>query len=237
MTHLLVVILDDLSQLPDLLAAWKRIKVPGVTILHSFGGFLVESWLQRMGLGGISGLFSQVDARQRMLMSLIDDEELLEIAIAEADEVVGGFDRPNSGILFTIPVGKTLGVRKWDQIQQQAVDTSPKIDVSPESVSLSISTPVRNIMGILSLDPAIVRPEATLVEIVNELSKRANVQVVCVVNQENHLIGLIDVNALANALFQTVFPEEYLGELKDLKHVIEYVERTKMRTAADIMQK
>ena len=43
---------------------------------------------------------------------MISDEVLLEKAISEADQVVEGFDRPHSGILFALPVSHALGIRK-----------------------------------------------------------------------------------------------------------------------------
>ena len=41
MTHLLILILDDLTCMPDLLQAWRKIGVPGTTILESMGAFRV----------------------------------------------------------------------------------------------------------------------------------------------------------------------------------------------------
>ncbi|HZD58553.1 MAG TPA: CBS domain-containing protein [Anaerolineales bacterium] len=234
MAHLLVVILEDLTRLPDLMASWKRIGVPGVTLLQSLGGFHAESWLHRMGLGGISRIFEQVELRQRMLLSLIEGDDLLEQAIAEADEVVGGFDRPHSGILFSIPVGQALGLRKWTQ--DEILRSKRMEGKGLESAGLRLTTPVSEIINVLSLDPAIVSPEASLQEVVAELLAHPNVQVVCVQNEEKHLVGLIDMINLSNALFQEIFPEEYLGELTDLEEVLRYADRTRIRTAADIMQ-
>ena len=47
MTYMLVVILHDLTRLPALLAAWKRVGVPGVTIMDSLGGYQAENWLNK----------------------------------------------------------------------------------------------------------------------------------------------------------------------------------------------
>jgi hypothetical protein len=40
---------------------------------------------------------------------------------------------------------------------------------------------------------------------------------------------------LANALLLAVFPEEFLGDLKGLETVLNLADRTKIRTAGDIM--
>ncbi len=234
MIHLLVVILEDLSRLPDLMSAWKNIGVPGVTILQSIGGFHATTWLERLGFGGISRLFDQEEVRQRTLLSLIEGDDLLERAIAEADEVVGGFDRPHSGILFSIPVGRVLGLQKWVRLEKEQI--KPSRDEILESGKLRLTTQVAEIVDVLSLEPAVVTPEASLQEVVAELISHPNVRVVCVQNKEKHLVGLIDATKLSNTLFQEIFPEEYLGEITDLEEVLRFADRTKIQRAADIMQ-
>ncbi len=47
--YMLVVISLDLKRLPALLAAWKRIGVPGVTLTNSVGGYQAVNWLERSG--------------------------------------------------------------------------------------------------------------------------------------------------------------------------------------------
>ena len=115
MTTLLMITLHDLTHMPELLEAWKRIGVPGVTILNSMGGFQASELVRSKGLGGFLKMFEEVRSGQRTLFSLIDDPELLELAISEADRIVKGFDRPQSGILFTLPIGQVLGLKKWGQ--------------------------------------------------------------------------------------------------------------------------
>ena len=94
MSYLLIVILDDLARLPSLLTAWREIGV-GATLIRSQGGYRVASWLERIGLGGLQRFLDQEETGhvQKILMSLVQDEELLNKAIGEAERVVGGFDR------------------------------------------------------------------------------------------------------------------------------------------------
>ncbi|MBT4754242.1 MAG: hypothetical protein HON98_00985, partial [Chloroflexi bacterium] len=47
------------------------------------------------------------EVQTRTLIAVIEDENLLNQAIAEAERVVGGFDRPNSGLLFVLPVARS----------------------------------------------------------------------------------------------------------------------------------
>ena len=69
MTHLLMVILDDMTYMPDLLQAWRTIGVPGTTILESVGAYRVESWLNRVGLGNLDRLFEAKEVRRRTVFA------------------------------------------------------------------------------------------------------------------------------------------------------------------------
>jgi CBS domain-containing protein len=232
MYQLVIVILDDLRVLPQLLQAWRTIGVSGATILESVGAYRAESWLSRVGLGGLSRMFEAEEVPRRTVMAVVP-ETLVEQAIAEAERVVGGFDRPHSGILFTVPVGRALGVSKrpWE----------PAVGPLPPAVEekwlLHRDTPVERAAAILNLQPTIVPADAPLSEVVREMLKAPNVHVACVVSEEGRLVGLLDLRAVADTLFFHVLPEEFLSEVTDLNRVMEFAERSRIRTAADAMQK
>ena len=118
--------------LPELLKAWRRVGVPGATILPSAGVHDTENSARRGGLSNFLHLFDQGKSPQRTIISIIDDHEMLEVAIAEADRVVKGFDSPKSGILFTLPLGQVLGLQKWGQPQREQ---EPKEEPDPEEKS------------------------------------------------------------------------------------------------------
>ena len=66
MTTLLMITLHDLTHMPELLEAWKRIGVPGVTILNSMGGFQASELVRSKGLGGFLKMFEEVRSGQRI---------------------------------------------------------------------------------------------------------------------------------------------------------------------------
>ncbi|HSQ26350.1 MAG TPA: CBS domain-containing protein [Anaerolineales bacterium] len=233
MTYMLVVILHDLSRLPALLSAWKRIGVPGVTILHSVGGDQAENWLRKIGLGGIGRLFEHEDVHQRTLISVISDETLLEKAISEADQVVDGFDRPHSGVLFALPVSHALGIRKRGYVlpTQNTLDAS-EADLLAKDRKIQVS----QILKMMDLVAVQVQADAPLHKVVEAILTRPRVQVVCVVNREERLIGLIDIASLADTMFFEIFPEEYISEATDVEKVITYLQRSKVRTAEELMR-
>ncbi|UCC87747.1 MAG: CBS domain-containing protein [Anaerolineales bacterium] len=232
MSHVLVVILDDLKRMPDLIEAWHAIGVPGVTILESVGGYRASTWLRRVGLGALDRLFEAEEVRRRTLLVAIEEDELLERAIAEADRVMGGFDRPNSGVLLALPVVQSRGLRK---VQRQEREQELPPAVWP-GWAVRRHTPIKVVNEILALEPTIVRPQTSLETVARAMMEHCNVHVVCVVDDHERLIGLIGLRRLADDLFFHIMPEEFMSEITDLERALEYANKSRMRTAADAMQ-
>jgi CBS domain-containing protein len=231
MIHMLIVILDDSSLMPALLNAWEAIGAPGATILASAGSYRSRSWLSRMGLGAVNHLFRDEEVRRHTLMVAIETDELLEQAIAEAERVVGGFDRPDSGLLLVLPVGQVRGLHK--------VQPRPRRERLPPAVRPSWvvhrDTPIECADATLCLEPTIVHSSARLDEVAGAMLAHPRVHVVSVVNDEEQLVGVLDLAALADDLFFHVMPEEFLSEVTDLEQAMHYAEMSGMRTAADAM--
>jgi CBS-domain-containing membrane protein len=58
----------------------------------------------------------------------------------------------------------------------------------------------------------------------------------CVIDDDERLIGLISVTELLNDIFLKVVPEEFLGEIQDVPGALRYAEQIGARTAGDIMR-
>ena len=232
MTHLLIIILDDLTCMPDLLRVWRTIGVPGTTILESVGAYRVETWLSRVGLRDIDRLFEDKELRRRTLFAAIEDDELLAQAVAEAERVVGGFERPDSGLLLVLPVTQVKGLKKVMPIQSQ--EALPPA-VLPNWIVLR-DTPVEEVVAVLNLEPTIVNVDTPLEDIPQKMLIHPNVHVTCVVAEDDRLVGLLGLRALADDIFFHILPEEFLSEISDLDEAMEFANRSHMRTAADAMQ-
>jgi CBS domain-containing protein len=230
MAYLLVVILDDLKALPDLLHAWREAGVPGATILESVGAYRAHTWLERFGLGALERLFEAEEIRRRTILTAIEDEALLARAIAEAERAVGGFERPNSGILLVLPVAEARGLRKE---YPKAPEKAAPYPVCPGWREMRIGQIARAV----GLEPVTVPPDATLDEVAKALAAHPGVRVACVVAEDGRLVGLLDLHTIAEDLLLYIFPEELLREVTDLEQVAKFVEKTRIRTAADGMQK
>ncbi|MGQ9467573.1 MAG: CBS domain-containing protein [Anaerolineae bacterium] len=229
MTYLLLVILDDLKVLPDLLHAWREAGVPGATILESVGAYRAHTWLERVGLSALERLFEAEEIRRRTLLTAIDDEALLARAVAEAERAVGGFERPNSGILLVLPVAEARGLQK----ERPAPEKAPPHPVCAGWREMQIGEIARAV----GMEPVTVPPDAPLDEVARALAAHPGVRVACVVTEEGRLIGLLDVYTLAEDLLFYILPEELLRGVTDLERVAEFAARVRIRTVADGMQR
>jgi CBS domain-containing protein len=255
---LLIIILHDVDQLPELLKAWRRVGVPGATILPSAGSFDTERSARRSSLGNFLNLFDQGKSPQRTILSVIDDPEMLEVAIAEADRVVKGFDSPKSGILFTMPLGQVLGLQKWGQPQREA-ETREETDPEEKSVARLLqwfeedvkvrygdealqdwsrqrNIPVSEILPLLNLHPTIVKMNTPLTEVMTELLANPGVPAACVVNNEDRLMGVIPIKSLADVMMIPVMPEAYINDADEYEKALQYAQITDEHIAAGVMK-
>ncbi len=232
MTHLLIVILDDLSCLPDLLQAWREIGVPGTTIMESVGARRAETWLSKAGLASLDRLFDAREVRRRTLWAVIEEDKLLAQAVAEAERVVGGFERPESGLLLVLPVAQTKGLHKVLQVPSQE-ELPPA--VRPDWIVLR-DTPVDEVAVILDLNPTVISPDTPLDEVADAMLTHPKVHVACVVAEDGRLVGLLGLREIADDIFFHIMPEEFLSEISDLDEVMEFAGKSAMRTASDAMQ-
>ncbi len=116
MAHLLVCVLNNLEQCPDILDAWEAAGALGVTILESTGLGRVRSAVQddMPLLPSLSDFFISQELHHRTLFTVIKDEATLERIIAATERVIGDFTRQHTGILFVVPVSRVLGLEKRD---------------------------------------------------------------------------------------------------------------------------
>lgn len=231
MTHMLQVILDDVKFLPDLLQVWREIGVSGTTIMKSVGGYRTSTWLSKVGLSAIDHIFDTKEIQRRTLIAVIKDDELLAQAIAEAERIVGGFDRPNSGVLIVLPVAQTKGIHKTEPKPPQ--ELSPPA-LRPDWMVLR-DTPIEKIKAIMGLEPTIVSPEASLNEVAQAMLAHPNVHVASVVAEDGRLVGLLSLKTLADDLFFHILPEEFIAESKDIEKMMAFAEKTRILTAGDAM--
>ncbi|MEN8243228.1 MAG: CBS domain-containing protein [Chloroflexota bacterium] len=259
MLKLVLVILHNLDYLPELLDAWKNAKVPGVTILQSAGGFQAEELAQKSGLAGLLSLFEADTASQRMIFSLIDDPEILEVAISEADRVVRGFDTPHSGILFTIDVGQALGLNKWSPTPQDDIASRlPTKENEEKGISNLVSwydEEIKNLYGEPTLKAWKAKKKYSVSKVIQSSKLKSPVvhldtpikevlaasledplcDLVCVINTEDRLVGVIRDDILAEVMLVPTMPDSFIQDPEKYEQVLKFAQISGERPAAEVM--
>jgi CBS domain-containing protein len=232
MSNLLMIILKETKYLPEILEVWRDIGVPGTTILKSAGAHATRNWLSAVGMGAIGNLFESKEVETRTLIAVFEDDDLLAQAIAEAERITGGFERPNSGVIVVLPVTKAIGVFK--------ADPKPKETVPPPALRSDCEkireTPIELIDDVLKLEPTIVLADTSLDDVAKAMIAHPRVHVASVVSSEGRLIGLIELCVLADDLFFHVLPEEFLKDITDIDTMFEYAQTSQAKTAKDAMR-
>ncbi len=228
--ELLVIILDDLKRLPDLLNALNEAQVPGVTLLDSIGGYRASSWLDEIGLSGLMKMFGTTELKRRVLLTVVKKEQV-DGAIAAAEQAVGGFGRPNTGILFSIPVLRTVGIH--DRHRSQESETLPVTDVEDKTIR---DMPVSEADKLLNIAPVTITTGATLLETANALRKSPSAHVAAVISSSGHLLGLVTLRQLADHIFFGIMPEIFYGEIAtDIDSSLDFGKMANVHNISDIM--
>lgn len=116
MTDLVMLVLDDPDKTEEVLRAWLASGVPGVTLLNSTG---LRYEMGRAGLRDDLPLFPSLEdflqsreEEHRTLFTIVPDGFDIEGLVAATEKFTGRLDEPDTGILFTIPVGQAWGLKR-----------------------------------------------------------------------------------------------------------------------------
>lgn len=112
--YLLVLVLEQLEKLPDILRNLIRIGLTGTTVLKSTGmGRLLAEWeIDVPILQLIQTVVEDKSRMNRTLFTVIEDQDILEEAIAAIKEVTGNLNEHGKGILFAFPLTYAEGIKK-----------------------------------------------------------------------------------------------------------------------------
>jgi nitrogen regulatory protein PII len=115
MPNLVVAVLPNLERCQDVMDAWERFGVPGVTILESIGLHrLKQAFGRRDDVPLIPSLRHLVETEEyhhRTIFTVVGDDFDLDGLLAATEAVVHDFNAPDSGIVFVVPVTRVLGLR------------------------------------------------------------------------------------------------------------------------------
>lgn len=106
--RLLVAVINDVEKLDAILSGFIEIGITGATVLNSEGmGNLISQDIPIFA--GLKTLLSHSRPQNRMIVSVLP-EETVERALALLQEVAGDLDAPATGIAFTLPVERVVGL-------------------------------------------------------------------------------------------------------------------------------
>ncbi len=107
--ELLVCVVNRDEKLEQILSGFLELGVTGATVLHSEGMGRVLS--QEVPVfAGLQTLMSRSRPQNTTILSVIESPEVLQRAVDMVQEVCGSFGEPSTGIIFTIPLNRVIGL-------------------------------------------------------------------------------------------------------------------------------
>ncbi len=106
--HMLIAVVNDPDKIDEILSGFLEIGITGATVLSSEGMGRVLSHDIPI-FAGLQTLLGGSRPQNRTLFSVVSDDKL-EPAFALLQDVCGNLDAPATGIAFSLPVGRVVGL-------------------------------------------------------------------------------------------------------------------------------
>lgn len=106
--QLLVAVINHEERVDDILAGFVELGITGATIISSKGMGRVLSADVPI-FAGLRSLSARSRPGNQTLFCVADDAQV-DSAIALIQEICGSLDEPGVGIVFTVPVGRVVGL-------------------------------------------------------------------------------------------------------------------------------
>ena len=112
--HLVVMVVSCVENCPDVLEAWEKAGVSGVTIIESIGMRHLQNIIREdlPLMPSLRDLVSNEELAYRTLFSVVPDEDTVDRVVAATEAVVCDLSLPNSGFLFVVPVSRAVGLQQ-----------------------------------------------------------------------------------------------------------------------------
>lgn len=109
-TRLLVAVVNDPEKLDEILSGFIELGITGATVLSSEGmGHVLSTDIPIFA--GLRSLITHSRPRNRMIFSVVSTE-MVEPAIALLQDVTGDLEAPATGIVFTLPIDRVVGLAR-----------------------------------------------------------------------------------------------------------------------------
>lgn len=105
--YMIMFVLDDPDRLNEILEAWEKAKIRGATIIESTG--LHRQRQKFIPMRYISPIFNDEESHLT-LITLVNNEEMIQACLKATESVVGNLESPNTGIFTAWPVAFIKGL-------------------------------------------------------------------------------------------------------------------------------
>ena len=112
--QLLVLILNDISRVPKILSEFLAAGIPGTTVVECHGAMRVlrQSQVEPPPIfGALRHIINEEYSEGRVLLTVLSDDQMAT-AKGVIHHVLGDLNRPDSGILFAVPITSVEGLSK-----------------------------------------------------------------------------------------------------------------------------
>lgn len=107
--QLLIAVINEEEKLDEILSGLVELGVTGATIINSEGmGRVVSHDIPIFA--GLGALASRSRPQNQTLFSVIREDEKVDGVVALLREICGDLENPGTGIVFTIPITRVVGL-------------------------------------------------------------------------------------------------------------------------------
>ena len=124
MAYLMIVVVDDIDQCPELFDAYEAIGITGMTILESTGLGRIRNALGYRDdlplMPSLRNLMQTREAHHRTLLIAVKNETRVDEVVAATELVLGDLNKPHTGVILVLPVARVVGLDGFAQAEEDA---------------------------------------------------------------------------------------------------------------------
>ena len=109
--YMVMLVIDNPQRLDEVLLAWREVGISGATIVESTGSHRHQ--IKRIGGRYFMGLGQSAQTFEDdhyTIFVIVPDEDTINQCLQTAEELIGDFDEPNTGIFAAWPLAVVKGV-------------------------------------------------------------------------------------------------------------------------------
>lgn len=117
MYQMVMLVLGDTDRYHDILDAWEAAGVKGITMMASTGLGRTRRAGAREGMPLMPSLIDFLRAPEEhhhTLFTVVDSDEMVDRLVDVTQRVLQDMVRPDSGVLFVLPVTRAIGMRSHE---------------------------------------------------------------------------------------------------------------------------